>query len=77
MACSLNQIKAGKISNTITDFVRAASIGLEDISFVNLGIKALQNHLLNDNPVRSIHEMFNEERNLVKRIASYRRYVKI
>lgn len=76
MAYTLNQIKTGKMRGAITNFVRAASIGLEEISIVNLGIEDLPDQLSNEIRERIIQEIINEEGYLVEDIATYRRYDK-
>lgn len=74
MGYTLNQIKAGKMQAAINDFVRAASIGLEEISVIDIGLDALPDHLPKDVRERIIHEVSNDQGILVEDIVSYRRY---
>lgn len=74
MAYTLDQLKKGKRAEAINNFVRAASIGLEKISVVNLGIDQISEDFPKEIRERIIQEIEKDESFLIEDIASYRRY---
>ena len=73
-AYTLGKIKEGRMRRVINDFVKAASIGLEEVSVTDIGIDALPDNLPMSVRERIIQNISNEEGALIEDIATYRKY---